>query len=356
MRTQERYTAHLSLPEIGEVGQQRLAAAKVLVVGAGGLGCPALSYLAAAGVGCLGVIDFDRVQLSNLPRQLLFNANDLDKNKAVVAAEKLRLLNPEVELKAYLEKLTPANAVEVAKSYDLLLDCSDDLPTRYLINDVCVQLGLPFVYAGIHRFEGQLAVFNYKGGPDYRSLYPQAVAAEGALSCSAVGVLGTVPGILGTWQANEALKLLAGNAQVLSDELLLIHLKTNEVRKVQLPNRKQRVNVLPTETEELEVQASWVKRKLDQGNDSIQLIDIREWEERNETTDLESEHLPLSDWKAGIDQVDSTKDVVLFCQTGKRSRGLVPLMRSALNRSNIVSLSGGIQAWEATFIKQTTHD
>jgi rhodanese-related sulfurtransferase len=149
---------------------------------------------------------------------------------------------------------------------------------------------------------------------------------------------------------------LAGNAQVLSDELLLIHLKTNEVRKVQLPNRKQRVNVLPTETEELEVQASWVKRKLDQGNDSIQLIDIREWEERNETTDLESEHLPLSDWKAGIDQVDSTKDVVLFCQTGKRSRGLVPLMRSALNRSNIVSLSGGIQAWEATFIKQTTHD
>ncbi len=217
-----RYSRHLRLPEIGEAGQLRLKAARVLVVGCGGLGCPVLQYLAAAGVGTLGLLDFDTVDASNLQRQVLYGPADVGRPKAVVAAEKLRAQNPFITLQVHQELLAAANALALFAGYDLVLDCSDNFATRYLVNDACVVLGKPLVFGAIFKFEGQVTVFNYQNGPTYRCLHPVPPAPGQAPNCAQIGVLGVLPGLLGTLQAAEALKIVLEIGEVLSGRLLLV--------------------------------------------------------------------------------------------------------------------------------------
>jgi adenylyltransferase/sulfurtransferase len=218
-----RYSRHLLLPEIGLAGQQRLKAARVLVVGCGGLGCPVLQYLAAAGVGTLGLLDFDTVDESNLQRQVLYAAADVGRPKAVVAAEKLQAQNPFIALQTHQMLLSAANALDLFAGYDLVVDCSDNFATRYLVNDACVVLGKPLVFGAIFKFEGQVTVFNYQNGPTYRCLFPQPPAPGEAPNCAEIGVLGVLPGLVGTLQANEALKIILEIGEVLSARLLLVN-------------------------------------------------------------------------------------------------------------------------------------
>jgi adenylyltransferase/sulfurtransferase len=217
-----RYSRHLLLPEIGLAGQHKLKAAKVLVVGCGGLGCPVLQYLAAAGVGTLGLLDFDTVDDSNLQRQVLYATADIGRPKAVVAAEKLRAQNPFIGLNTHQLLLSADNALTLFADYDIIVDCSDNFATRYLVNDACVVLGKPLVFGAIFKFEGQVTVFNYQGGPTYRCLHPVPPAAGEVPNCSEIGVLGVLPGLIGTMQANEALKIILELGEVLSGRLLLV--------------------------------------------------------------------------------------------------------------------------------------
>lgn len=216
----QRYTRQLILPEIGMAGQEKLQQARVLVIGAGGLGCPVLQYLAAAGTGCIGIADNDTVAVSNLHRQLLYNINDTGKNKALVAAEKLNLLNPFVQCQPFAQKVTDENAAALLSGYDIIIDGSDNFTTRYLVNDICVQLNKPFVSGSISGFEGQVSVYNYEGGPTYRCLFPTPSATG---NCTENGVLGVLPGIVGTYMANEVIKIICQTGTVLSGRLMVIN-------------------------------------------------------------------------------------------------------------------------------------
>jgi molybdopterin/thiamine biosynthesis adenylyltransferase len=223
----KRYSRHLLLSDIGVSGQEKLKSGKVLVVGAGGLGCPVLQYLTAAGVGNIGVIDFDAVDLSNLQRQILYSTNDVGTNKALAAKNRLESLNPLIEITAYPYQLTNKNALELFAKYDLIVDGSDNFSTRYLVNDACILTGKTLVYGAIYKFEGQVTVFNYQDGPSYRCLFPEAPQQGSVPNCSEVGVLGVIPGIIGVYQANEALKIILGIGTVLSGKLLVIDALNN---------------------------------------------------------------------------------------------------------------------------------
>ncbi|RDI96619.1 molybdopterin-synthase adenylyltransferase MoeB [Meiothermus sp. QL-1] len=216
----DRYARHIVLPGVGGAGQARLRQSAVLVVGAGGLGAPALLYLAAAGVGRLGLVEMDRVDLSNLQRQVLYDTPSIGQPKAEVARSRLQDLNPHIQIETHPVRLTAQNALPILASYDLVLDCSDNFPTRYLVNDACVLLGKPLVYGAIHQFEGQLSVFHYQGGPCYRCLFPKPPAPHSVPSCAEAGVFGVLPGVVGSLMATEALKVLLGLGEVLSGKLL----------------------------------------------------------------------------------------------------------------------------------------
>ncbi|MER3479742.1 MAG: adenylyltransferase [Meiothermus sp.] len=217
----DRYARHMVLPGVGAAGQARLKQHSVLVVGAGGLGVPVLQYLVAAGVGRIGIVEMDRVDRSNLQRQVLYGVQDIGRTKAEVAQERLEVLNPHVQIVTYPIRLDSANALEVLRPYDLILDCSDNFPTRYLVNDACVLLDKPLVYGAIHQFEGQVSVFHYRGGPCYRCLYPTPPKPGTIPNCAEAGVFGVLPGVVGSLMASEALKILLGLGQVLSGRLLL---------------------------------------------------------------------------------------------------------------------------------------
>jgi len=229
----KRYSRHITLSEVGLIGQLKIAESKVLVIGAGGLGAPLLLYLTAAGVGTIGIVDFDTVSLSNLQRQVLFREQDLDLNKADIAKELLSTRNSELNITSYPVALTTSNALEIIKPYDIVVDCTDNFRTRYLINDACIKLNKPFVFAAIYKFEGQLSVFNYAGGPTYRCLFPTPPKAGEVPNCEEAGVMGVLPGILGTYQANEVLKMILNLGEVLSGKLVSINLLTNQQNSFQ---------------------------------------------------------------------------------------------------------------------------
>lgn len=234
----ERYLRHLSLSAIGEQGQEKIKAGRVLVVGAGGLGSPILLYLTAAGVGQIGIIDNDTVSLSNLQRQILYNTEEQGYYKAEIAAKKLTDLNPACQIRPYSQRFTPENAEKTVAQYDIVVDATDNLLTRYLINDTCVKLGKPFVYGSICEFDGQVSVFNYQGGPTYRDLYPCPENVE--TFSQPQGVVGVLPGVIGSLQANEVLKMLIGlSEEVLSGKLLLVNLLENSFRTLTLPTSSQ---------------------------------------------------------------------------------------------------------------------
>lgn len=229
-----RYRRQIMIPEIGEAGQLKLKNARVLVVGAGGLGSPALQYLAAAGIGTLGIIDDDVVDESNLHRQVLYGSGDLGKLKAIIARQRLRHSNDLVKYDLLNIRLTSSNALDIIKNYDLVVDAVDNFPARYLINDTCVMLGKPMVHGAIYKFEGQVSVFNYQGGPTYRCLYPEAPDETEAPKSSEVGVIGVLPGIIGSLQANEAIKIILGSGLVLSGKMWIINIYDPELYEIKI--------------------------------------------------------------------------------------------------------------------------
>ena len=289
----ERYSRQIILDEIGLEGQERLKIARVLMIGAGGLGCPVLQYLVAAGIGTLGIIDFDIVEESNLQRQILYSTEDIGKNKAIVAKKRLKQLNPHINIIAYPKPLNRQNALTLFPRYDLIIDGTDNFETRYIVNDVSLLTGKPFVYGAIHKFEGQVAVFNYEHGPSYRCLFPNPPEKDSIPSCSQMGVLGVLPGIVGAYQANEALKIILKIGEPLSGKLLLINSQTNFTSLITIQRSEREIeNVLdgtiqtnqqtesigcgemPSEQCIMDISAKDLYHRLKNG-EKIQFVDVR---------------------------------------------------------------------------------
>ncbi len=364
----ERYSRHLIIPEFNIEGQRKLKAAKVLVVGTGGLGAPMLSYLAAAGVGNIGIIDFDVVDESNLQRQILFTVDDIGKPKVEVAADRLKKQNPHINIKTYNTTLTSANALDIIKDYDVVADGTDNFPTRYLVNDACVLLNKVNVYASIFRFEGQASVFNYtdkegKTGPNYRDLFPSPPPPGLVPSCAEGGVIGVLPGILGSLQANEVIKVITGLGEPLTGRLFLFDALSFETRTLKIYRDPE--NPLngenPTQTELIDYeqfcgingQAEVVKvkeisvkelEKLVNENQDFQLIDVREPYEY-EIANLKGELIPLAKVEEAINKIASDKQVVVHCRSGARSAKAIKMLEDKYGFRNLYNLKGGILAW-----------
>ena len=350
-----RYSRHLLLPEIGPAGQLKLKAARVLVVGCGGLGCPVLQYLAAAGVGTLGLLDFDTVDESNLQRQVLYATADVGRPKAVVAAERLHAQNPFVELRTHQVLLAATNALVLFADYDLVVDCSDNFATRYLVSDACVVLGKPLVFGAIFKFEGQVSVFNYQQGPTYRCLHPVPPAAGEAPSCAEIGVLGVLPGLIGTLQATEALKIVLGLGEVLSGRLLLVDalsMRFQTIRFRPVAANQQRsalaadyaafcgeAPLAATPARAPEISAEELKAWQQAGR-PLQLVDVREPHE-HARRNIGGLLLPLGQLPQGQASLRPNVPVVVHCASGVRSQKAAQLLL-ANGFAEVFSLRNGL--------------
>ena len=350
-----RYSRHLLLPEIGFTGQQKLKAARVLVVGCGGLGCPVLQYLAAAGVGTLGLLDFDTVDESNLQRQVLYATADVGRPKAVAAAERLHAQNPFVELRTHQVLLASDNALALFADYHLVVDCSDNFATRYLVSDACVVLGKPLVFGAIFKFEGQVSVFNYQQGPTYRCLHPVPPAAGEAPNCAEIGVLGVLPGLVGTLQATEALKIILGLGEVLSGRLLLVDalgMRFQTIRFRPVAANQQR-RALATDYAAFcgeapliaapgrapEISAEELKA-WQRGGRPLQLVDVREPHEHARRS-IGGQLLPLGQLAAQLASLRPNVPVVVHCASGLRSQQAAQLLL-ANGFAEVFSLRNGL--------------
>ncbi|QJD79996.1 molybdopterin-synthase adenylyltransferase MoeB [Spirosoma rhododendri] len=351
---QSRYSRHLLLPEIGTAGQEKLRDARVLVVGAGGLGCPALQYLAAAGVGTLGVVDGDTVAESNLHRQILFGPADVGQSKAMVAAARLQAQNPLIAVKPHLTFLTRDNALSLLADYDLIVDGSDNFATRYLVNDACVLLNKPLVFGSIYRFEGQVSVFNVGDGPTYRCLYPDPSDLP---SCAEAGVLGVLPGIVGCLMANEVIKLLTGVGNPLIGRLLLFDALTMQFQTVRFatdPANKQITDLPaglavcdPVPAIAYADYLDWKKR-----DDTVLLIDVRQPDEAARQT-LGGQLIPLAELLAHPEQVPTDRPVVIHCQSGGRSSQAVAFLQER-GYTQVWNLTGGINSVDPRGVRVAT--
>jgi len=362
-----RYSRHLLIPEVALEGQKKLLASSVLVIGTGGLGSPVALYLAAAGVGRIGLVDFDVVDFSNLQRQVLHGTSGVGTLKVESARTRLLDLNPEIQVDIYNEPFTSANAMQIAKDYDVLVDGTDNFPTRYLTNDLCVLLGKPNVYGSIYRFDGQASVFYAKQGPCYRCLFPEPPPPGLVPSCAEGGVLGVLPGTIGTIQATEALKLLLGIGSTLVGRLLLynaldmsfefVKLKKNPHCKVCGPDPEVTELIdydafcgVPGRDHddgsagmEWDITAAELAARM-RGGAKIRLIDVREPHERSISSLPGEELIPLGQLASRLHELDSAQDMVLFCKTGVRSiRALEILVSAGFKR--VKNLKGGINAW-----------
>jgi molybdopterin/thiamine biosynthesis adenylyltransferase/rhodanese-related sulfurtransferase len=366
----KRYGRHLVLEEFGMNGQRRLKQARVLVVGAGGLGSPSLLYLAAAGVGTLGIADFDTVDLSNLQRQVLFTMEDIGRNKAVAAAERLKRLNPTITLHTHTTRLTSANAQQLLAAYDVVLDGTDNFPTRYLLNDACVLLDKPLVYGSILRFEGQVAVFNWQYADghysaNYRDLFPVPPDPASVPNCEQAGVLGVLPGMIGSMQANEVIKIITGVGEPLADRLLLLDSTTMRQQLIRIKPQDSRSSIkhlldydefcgisadksksLDVNNQEhtmKEVTVQELKEMMDSGAD-FQLIDVREPHEFD-ICNIQGELIPQADVPHSVDRISKDKKVVIHCRSGARSGNMVQWLEKNHGFTNLYNLQGGILAW-----------
>ena len=335
-----RYSRHLLLPEIGGAGQQKLKAARVLVVGCGGLGCPVLQYLAAAGVGTLGLLDFDTVDDSNLQRQVLYATADVGRPKAVAAAEKLAAQNPFITLQTHQELLSASNALALFAAYDVVVDCSDNFATRYLVNDACVLSGKPLVFGAIFKFEGQVSVFNYQNGPTYRCLYPAPPAPGEAPSCAEIGVLGVLPGLIGTMQATETLKIILEIGEVLTGRMLLVDalsmrfqtirfraVAANQQRTALAPDYAAFCGEAPLEAAPArapEISADELKAWQHSGR-PLQLLDVREPHEHARRA-IGGQLVPLGQLPGQLASLRPGVPVVVHCASGVRSQKAARLL------------------------------
>lgn len=355
-----RYSRHILLDKVGEMGQQKLKAAKVLVIGAGGLGCPVLQYLTAAGVGTIGVIDFDVVDETNLQRQILFTIHDIGKNKAIVAKERLELLNPFVKFEVYPKKLTPKNALEIFKHYDVVVDGTDNFSTRYLVNDACVISNKPLVYGAIYKFEGQVSVFNYQGGPTYRCLFPEPPKAGSVPNCSDVGVLGVLPGLIGTQQANEVLKIILEIGTPLSGKLLMYDALQSSSTIIKINRCEEQVQKVLTSKVNFEnnnydlfcgIKSVQVKDEISSTelkelmqHETLQLLDVREEWEQPKIEGYDVINIPLQKIPFSLEQIDKTKKTVVICQHGVRSLKAIEFLKNN-GFNNLINLTGGMAAY-----------
>ena len=360
-----RYSRHLIMPEVGMDGQLKLKQAKVLCIGTGGLGAPLGLYLAAAGVGRIGLVDFDSVDSTNLQRQVLFGTSDVGRPKIAAAADRLRNLNPEIQIDTFETHLSSENALELFQDYDIIVDGTDNFPTRYLVNDACVLLGKPNVYGSIFRFEGQITVFGYPDGPCYRCLYPEPPPPGLVPSCAEGGVLGVLPGIVGTIQAAETLKLIIGKGQPLVGRLLLFDALAMRFRELKLRKNPEcpvcgerrtvtklidyaefcgiRGEEAPTTVTNIpEITPRELKSRLDHGDD-LYIVDVRELHEY-QICNLNGHLIPLGELSKRVHELDSSREIVAHCRTGKRSSEAVDFLRKTGFRK-IWNLKGGILGW-----------
>ncbi|HEX9120715.1 MAG TPA: molybdopterin-synthase adenylyltransferase MoeB [Terriglobales bacterium] len=360
-----RYSRHLIMPEVGMDGQTKLKAAKVLCIGAGGLGSPLALYLAAAGVGTLGVVDFDVVDFTNLQRQIIHTTADVGRPKLDSAAEKIKAINPYVEVRPFETRLTSANALDLFRQFDIVVDGTDNFPTRYLVNDACVLTGKPNVYGSIFRFEGQVSVFATEAGPCYRCLYPEPPPPGLVPSCAEGGVLGILPGLIGVMQATEAIKLILGKGEPLIGRLLLVDALAMKFRELKLrknpdcpvcgKNRtitelidyNQFCGIRGEEKPEggskmPEISVEELKRRQDAGED-ILVLDVREPHEY-QICNLGGHLIPLNDLPKRVNELDSSREIVAHCKMGGRSAKAVDFLRQA-GFTKVKNLTGGINAW-----------
>lgn len=343
---QQQYSRHLILDEISDSGQLKLKQAKVLVIGAGGLGCPILQYLAAAGVGTIGIVDHDRIDQSNLQRQILYTHDDLGEFKAEVAASKLSRLNPFITFKIHLKKLTVENAIQLFSKYDIIVDGTDNFPTRYLVNDAAILTNKPVVFGSIFKFEGQVSVFNYKSGPTYRCLYPTPPKPNEVPNCSEIGVLGVLPGIIGSLQANEVLKIILEFGRVLSgkiltynalsSEQLIFNFKKNIAIHIEaLQDNYESFCGITYEITEITFE-DYLKNKL-----NYNVLDVRTLAERHDYS-IESLHIPLNELDKRLDEIPKNKALLVYCKSGIRSKAAIEILNKNNFSKQTVNLKGGL--------------
>ncbi len=360
-----RFSRHLILPEVGLQGQLKLKQAKVAMVGAGGLGAPVALYLAAAGVGRIGIVDFDVVDASNLQRQVIHGTADIGRKKLDSAADRMRDINPNLQVDKFETGLNSENALEILRNYDLVIDGTDNFPTRYLVNDACVMLKKPNVYGSIFRFEGQATVFAYEDGPCYRCLYPEPPPPGLVPSCAEGGVLGILPGIIGVVQATEAVKIILGIGETLKGRLLLYDALGMRFRELKLRRDKdcpvcgdrptttslidyqEFCGVKPVSTQSMPasgvIDPVEVKRKMDSG-DTFLLLDVREPHEYQIAKISGSMLIPLGQLPARLNELDKNAEIVAHCKMGGRSQQAVDLLKQQ-GFTNVRNMTGGINAW-----------
>ncbi|MGM9476454.1 molybdopterin-synthase adenylyltransferase MoeB [Pedobacter sp. GSP4] len=337
-----RYNRQMILPEIGLLGQQKLKAARVLVIGAGGLGCPVLQYLAAAGIGEIGIVDDDLVALSNLHRQILYHMADIGKPKATIAKEKLLQLNPQLSVNSFNERFTDTRATEICQQYDLVIDCSDNFDTRYLVNDTCVALGKTLVFGSILKFEGQIAVFNHQGCANYRNLYPEPPTEN--ISCIEGGVIGILPGLIGLYMANETIKLICGIGETLAGKLMTVDALNNTHYVFQIkrekPVEKPVVQALKNSISIKEIDQQTLSLWISESAETVFLIDVRE-DYEHEEHHIGGINISLYNLAESVALIPENKKVVFYCQTGQRSQMAAQLLLP-IYVGEVYSLKGGL--------------
>jgi len=366
-----RYARHLILPQVGEAGQKKIKSASVLVVGAGGLGSPVLMYLAAAGIGKIGIIDDDKVDMTNLQRQIIHSTSSIGELKTESAKRRIKQINPEIIVDIFGTRLTIENAKEIIDGYDIIVDGTDNFATRYTISDCCEILGKPWVFGSIHRFEGQVSVFNLNGSPNYRDLFPKAPPPELAPNCAEAGVLGVLPGIIGSFQANEVLKIVLEMDGILDSELLLIDTQTMNIRKLRYNSNKEREKVTELSEdaisctlgldEEQSLDASSTKQNMKEISpleyvDKVKngwkpfFLDVRREEEEKIVT-LPNTNLRISHTEvpSRLQEIPNDQDIVIYCRSGARSAMVANFLKMSGDYSmEVYNLSGGIHLWSST--------
>ena len=366
-----RYSRHLLLPEIGIAGQEKIKRAKILMIGAGGLGCPALVYLTAMGIGEIGIVDFDKVEESNLQRQILYSVEDIGKLKTEAAVSKLSKQNPFVRFNPYSVSIDNQNALELISGYDIIIDGTDNFATRYLVNDACVLMNKPLVYGSIYKFEGQVSVLNYtdgvgKSGPTYRCLFPAPPPSGSVPNCSEIGVLGVLPGIIGTLQATEAIKIITGIGEPLSGKLLLFDALAMNFQMIEISRNDEWINFVPKNKQEFlktdyeyfcgnknsepSVKSISVNelQLIFENKSEVQLLDVREPYEQPQIDELVDLQIPLGNLTNQSHLISKNKKVIVFCKSGVRSKRAIELLEKEFGFSNLYNLVGGVMAWNNT--------
>lgn len=364
----KRYQRHLILKGFGPEGQQKLKSARILVVGAGGLGSPALLYLAAAGTGTIGIADFDKIDVSNLQRQVLFQEEDTGLLKAETASKRLAQLNPHVTVKIHPERISAENAMIIVSEYDVVIDGTDNFPTRYLLNDACVLAGKPLVYGSVLQFEGHVSVFNHllpdgMRSSNYRDMFPAPPSPEVVPNCEMAGVLGVVPGIIGAMQAAEAIKIVTGIGKPLADQLLILDTLDMQQTIIRIPNRNTAASIKALidyddfcgisrdknkslRSNQMNMKEVTVQelQKLKASGADFQLIDVREPYEYD-ICNLEGELIPMSEIPNSVNKISKDRKVVIHCRSGKRSGDMLLWLEKNHGFNNLYNLKGGILAW-----------